>query len=73
LTGSTLAMMNRGEIIFKGESEKWSITITECDNYLQVLVAGKRDHRDRVMWWKQSRRLFPEITDEDVDEYERHG
>ena len=71
MTGSTLAMMNRGEIIFKGESEKWSITITECDNYIQVLVDGKRDHRDRIMWWKQSRRLFPEITDEDVDEYER--
>ena len=71
MTASTLAMMNRGDIIFKGESEKWSITITECDNYLQVLVAGKRDHRDRVMWWKHSRRLFPEITDEDVEEYER--
>ena len=30
-----------------------------------MAVDGKRDHRGRVMYWKQSRRLFPEIRDED--------
>ena len=67
MTASTLAMMDRGEIIFKGETEKWSIIIKECDNYIQVLVDGKRDHRDRIMWWKQSIRLFPEIQDVGMD------
>ena len=57
---SNLAMMNNGETIFQGESEKWSIIIKEVDNYIQVLIGGKRDHRDRVMWYQQSRRLFPE-------------
>ena len=60
MTVSNLAMMNRGETIFKGESEKWFIEVKECDNYIQIVVEGKRDHRGRVMWWKQSRRLFPE-------------
>ena len=67
MTASTLAMMDRGETIFKGEAEKWSIEIKECDNYIQVLVDGKRDHRDRIMWWKQSIRLFPEIQDVGMD------
>ena len=57
-------MIDRGEIIFSGETEKWGITISEVDNHIRVIVQGKRDHRDRVMWWKQSRRLFPEIRDE---------
>ena len=65
MTVGSLAMMDRGETIFKGETEKWAIHIRECDNYIEVIVDGKRDHRDRVMWWKQSRRLFPEIRDED--------
>ena len=64
MTASTLSMMNRGTTIGEFETEKWSIIIKEVDNYIQIMVGGKRDHRDRVMWWKQSRRLFPEIRDE---------
>ena len=64
---NTLAMMNRGETIFKGESEKWSIEVKEYDNYIQILVDGKRDHRSRMIYWKQSIRLFPEIQDVGMD------
>ena len=60
MTASTLSMMNRGTTIGEFETEKWSIIIKEVDNYIQIMVGGKRDHRDRVMWYQQSRRLFPE-------------
>ena len=63
-------MIYRGEIIFRGESEKWGVTVTEVDNHIKVIVEGKRDGRGRTMWWKQSRRLFPELRDERDERYE---
>ena len=65
MTNQGRDMINRGRIVNRFESENWSIIVSEVDNFIKVNVQGKRDHRDRVMWWKQSRRLFPEIRDED--------
>ena len=59
--------IDQGEIVYRGETEKWSFIITEIDNYIKISVDGKRDHRGRVMWWKQSIRLFPEIQDVGMD------
>ena len=64
MTNKGRAMIDRGNIINQFESENWAITVSEVDNFIKINVQGKRDHRDRVMWWKQSRRLFPEIRDE---------
>ena len=58
-------MIDDGQIVNQFETENWSYVIKEVDNYIEVRIAGKRDHRDRVMWYQQSRRLFPEIRDED--------
>jgi hypothetical protein len=65
MTNKGRDMIDRGRIVNRFESENWSIIVSEVDNFIKVNVQGKRDHRDRVMWWKQSRRLFPEIRDED--------
>jgi hypothetical protein len=64
MTNKGRDMIDRGRIVNRFESENWSIIVSEVDNFIKVNVQGKRDHRDRVMWWKQSRRLFPEIRDE---------
>ena len=61
-------MIDDGRIVNQFETENWSYVIKEVDNYIEVQIGGKRDHRDRVIWYQQSRRLFPEIRDED-DEY----
>ena len=64
-------MIDDGRIVNQFETENWSYTIKEVDNYIKVEIGGKRDHRDRVIWYQQSRRLFPEhnhYRDED-DEY----
>ena len=58
-------MIDDGRIDNQFETENWSYVIKEVDNYITVSIGGKRDHRDRVIWYQQSRRLFPEIRDED--------
>ena len=58
-------MIDDGQIVNQFETDNWSYVIKEVDNYIEVQIGGKRDHRDRVMWYQQSRRLFPEIRDED--------
>jgi hypothetical protein len=58
-------MIDDGRIVNQFETENWSYVIKEVDNYITVSIGGKRDHRDRVIWYQQSRRLFPEIRDED--------
>ena len=55
----------QGETVYEGETDKWFIRIAQVDNYIKINVEGKRDHRSRVIWWRQSRRLFPKIRDED--------
>ena len=65
MTNKGRDMIDRGRIVNQFETENWAIIVSEVDNFIKVNVQGKRDHRDRVMWWKQSRRLFPEIRDED--------
>jgi len=65
MTNKGRDMIDRGRIVNQFETENWAIIVSEVDNYIKINVQGKRDHRDRVMWWKQSRRLFPEIRDED--------
>jgi len=64
MTNKGRAMIDRGRVVNRFETDNWFIIISEVDNHIKIDVQGKRDHRDRVMWWKQSRRLFPEIRDE---------
>ena len=42
--------IDQGEIVYRGETEKWSFVISEIDNYIKISVDGKRDHRGRVMY-----------------------
>ena len=58
-------MIDRGREVGKFETDNWSIIIQEVDNCIKVMVGGKRDHKSRMIWWKQSRRLFPPIVDDD--------
>ena len=58
-------MIDHGREVGKFETDNWSIIIQEVDNCIKVMVGGKRDHKSRMIWWKQSRRLFPPIVDDD--------
>ena len=65
MTNRGRRMIDDGQIVNQFETDNWSYVIKEVDNYIEVQIGGKRDHRDRVMWYQQSRRLFPEIRDDD--------
>ena len=58
-------MIDDGRIVNQFETENWSYVIKEVDNYIELQICGKRDHRDRIIYYQQSRRLFPEIRDDD--------
>ena len=58
-------MIDDGQIVNQFETDNWSYVIKEVDNYIEVQIGGKRDHRDRTIYYQQSRRLFPEIRDDD--------
>ena len=65
MTNKGRRMIDDGQIVNQFETDNWSYVIKEVDNYIEVQIGGKRDHRDRVIWYQQSRRLFPEIRDDD--------
>jgi len=57
-----------GRVIWTGESHGFEILITERDNTIKVRMIGKYDSRDRVLYWKQSRKLWERRNGEQVAE-----